>query len=448
MSIETYEQALDFWSTRTNYELVGMPTDPSALRLDRMRAVLERLGHPEEELRIIHVAGSKGKGSTAAMLSAVLRQAGYRTGLFTSPHLSKAEERVQVDGQPITPAEFCQRMREIEPAVRAVEAQETSPLTYFEIITALGFLHFARSQVEVAIIEVGLGGRLDSTNVCTPLVSVITSISFDHMAQLGNTLAAIAGEKAGIIKPCRPAISGVKDPEAAGAIALIAREQGAPLQVLGRDFSYRYRAGRIMANGWEYPRVTVRTSAEQWPEMALSLIGKHQAANAAVAVACIEELRRQGVRVPIQAVRHGLAKVVWPARIEVMSSSPFVVLDCSHNVSSIQALVDTLRVMFAPARRGLVFACSHDKDLPGMLALLVPHFEKVCFTRYTSSPRGAPAEELSAVWRRVGGGACEVFGKPAEALAAARKWATGDDLICVSGSVFLAGELRPLLLDP
>ncbi len=446
MPIESYEQALDFWYARINYEQRGMPADVRELKLDRMRSLLDRLDNPQDRLRIVHVAGSKGKGSTAAMLASILTRAGRRTGLFTSPHLTCVEERCQIDGLAVSEAELTTLMRALEPHVRALEAAG-SPPTFFEIVTALGYLHFARQEVDPAVIEVGLGGRFDSTNVCDPMVSIITSISYDHTQQLGNTLASIAREKAGIIKPGRPVVSGVQAAEARQVIEEVASRCQAPLRQLGRDIHYRYSPGRVTAQEWVRPRVAVRTHQRQWENLELALLGEHQAANAALAVACVEQLRTLGMVVADGAVAEGLKGVYWPGRVEVLSRRPMVVLDSAHNTASVQALVETLRSTFPPARRTLVFACSRDKDLAGMLSILTPHFEQACFTRYTTSARGAPPEELADLWRQAGGGPCQVLAEPLAAWEASRAAAGLDDLLCVTGSVFLAGELRPVLVE-
>jgi len=446
MPIETYEQALDFWYARINYEQRGMPADVRELKLDRMRTLLDRLGNPQDRLRIVHVAGSKGKGSTAAMLASILTRAGRRTGLFISPHLTRVEERCQVNGSAVSEAELTALMRELEPHVRALETAG-SPPTFFEIVTALGYLHFARQAVDLAVIEVGLGGRFDSTNVCDPTVSIITSISHDHTQQLGNTLASIAREKAGIIKLGRPVISGVQAAEARQVIEEAANRCHAPLRQLGRDIHYDYSPGRVTAEQWIRPRVSIRTRERQWEGMELALLGEHQAANAALAVACVEELRASGMVISDDAVAKGLGRVYWPGRLEVMSRRPMVVLDCAHNTASMQALVEALRSTFPPACRILVFACSRDKDLAGMLSVLTPHFQAACFTRYTTSARGAEPEELADLWRRAGGGPCQVLAEPLAAWQAARAAAGLADLICVTGSVFLAGQLRPVLLE-
>lgn len=433
----TYEQALAFWFGRVNYE--QRSARPDDLKLDRMRALLYRLGDPQERLRIVHVAGSKGKGSTSAMLATILRRSGYRTGLFTSPHLVRVEERIQVDGEPIGPGELAAGMAGIE----------GEGLTFFEVATALGLQHFVRRRVEVAVVEVGLGGRFDSTNVCRPMVSVITSISLDHTQQLGSDAASIAREKGGIIKPGRPTVSGVTGEPARGVIAGICRARGSRLRELGDGFSYEYEPAwvtrRLGVREDRLPRVAVRTERKRWPALELGLLGEHQAANAAVAVACVEELCAAGLSVSDRAVAEGLRDVCWPARLEVLGRGPIVVLDCAHNVASAVAVVDTLLRSFPPGRRLLVFAGSSDKDLAGMLRVLGPHFEHVYLTCFRS-PRAVPPEELAAVLRREAGVPYTTTPTARGAWEAARAAAGRDDLVCITGSVFLAGELREILL--
>ncbi|HVK19038.1 MAG TPA: bifunctional folylpolyglutamate synthase/dihydrofolate synthase, partial [Fimbriiglobus sp.] len=234
----TYDEAIAFWFGRINYEVRS--ASPKDLKLERMRALLRLLGDPHDRLRVVHVTGTKGKGSTCAMLAAVLQAAGYRVGLFTSPHLVHVEERIQVNGTPISREELAARMAELAPAVRELESGPWPPPTFFEISTALGFLHFACRRVEVAVVEVGLGGRFDSTNVCRPLVSVVTSVGLDHTAQLGETLEEIAYQKAGIIKQQVPVVSGVTQPGPRAVIEREANAHGCRLVQAGRGFTYQY----------------------------------------------------------------------------------------------------------------------------------------------------------------------------------------------------------------
>ncbi|MCS6850709.1 MAG: bifunctional folylpolyglutamate synthase/dihydrofolate synthase [Gemmataceae bacterium] len=444
----TREEALNFWFGRINYE--QRAPKPSDLKLDRMRALLRLLGEPQQSFRILHVAGSKGKGSTSAMLAAVLSQAGYRTGLFTSPHLCDVTERIQVNGQCLHPQELTALMDDVRPAVEFLDRLARGPgdrPTFFEIATALGFLHFARRRVELAVVEVGLGGRFDSTNVCTPLVAIITSISYDHTHILGDRLEQIAREKAGIVKAGRPTISGVTAEEARRVIEATCQQCRSPLRQLGRDFDYDYEPGFVDRRSERRSRLRVRTRERTWPWLELALLGEHQARNAAVVVAVIEQLRREGLVVPDTAVAAGLAAARWPARVEVVGRRPLTILDCAHNVASAQALVETLTASFPPTRRLLVFACSSDKDIRGILRELAPAFSAFWVTCYSHNPRAIPPEQLASILRELTPRPVTVCPAALDAWQAAQAAAGPDDLVCITGSVYLAGELRPWLVS-
>jgi dihydrofolate synthase/folylpolyglutamate synthase len=464
----TYDEALAFWYGRINYEHKTPKTGD--FTLDRIRALLRLLGDPHKRLRIVHIAGSKGKGSTAAMLASIFRKAGYRTGLFTSPHLVHVEERVQVDGEPLGREELAALLADVR---AAVEARKLEP-TFFEIATAVGFLHFVRRRVDLAVVEVGLGGRLDSTNVCHPLVAVITSISHDHTQMLGSQLASIAAEKAGIVKTGVPVVSGATVADARDVIERTCQRRSAPLWQLGVDFGYEYEPGRVTPEAISSPRVRVVSTQSSIPStqysvlgtrysglrdpcpphgysgapaLQLGLLGEHQAANAAVAVAVVERLRAARLQVTDKAVRSGLAAVEWPARLEVVGRRPLVVLDCAHNVASALALVQTLDASFPKGRRLLIFACSADKDLAGIFRVLAPHFQRVFLTAYTTSTRAVAPERLAESLCGVADLPFTICPRPADAWRAARASACPDDMICITGSVFLAGELRPLLIS-
>ena len=439
----TYDEALAYWFGRVDYER-KMP-QPGDLKLDRMRALLGALGDPHKNLRIVHISGTKGKGSTAAILASVLRAAGYRVGLFTSPHLSDVRERIQVDGQPISRDELAARMAEVAAAIATLSVTGDSVPTFFEIGTALGFLHFDCRRVDVAVIEVGLGGRFDSTNVCLPMVSVITNISFDHMAMLGDKLTLIAREKAGIIKLRRPVVTTAEAPEAQAVFEKIAAERKAPLTMIGRDLNYLYTPGNFPT---DLPRVRVSTRTRQWPWMELGLHGDHQSANAAGVVAIVERLRELGSTIADDAVARGFANVNWPARLEVTGTRPIVVLDCAHNVASAQALLDTLDDSFPiTGKRRLILAISNDKQVTEMLQLLGPKFDHFYLTHYANNPRCMPPEQVAEMLRRTCPNAdISIHAAAAEAWQEARSASGVEDLIAVSGSVFLAGELRPLLV--
>lgn len=427
-----------------------MPYHTRHLKLERMRELLDRLGNPQNGLSLVHIAGTKGKGSTAAMASAILSAAGYRTGLFTSPHLDRLEERMAVDGLPCTAEELVGLVDRVAPVVRAMDrtlgdSAEGGP-TYFEITTAMALLHFAWRRVDAAVLEVGLGGRLDSTNVCLPMVSVITSISFDHMKQLGHTLAAIAREKAGIIKPGVPVVSGVVDPEPRDVIRQVCRDQGSRLLELGRDFDFAYRPPRgleaapssgVMDFSWKNA-----DSRQDHTNVALKLLGRHQAANAAVALAAVAELAGRGWHIPPEAIRRGLAEVRWPARVEVVARQPVIVIDAAHNLASIDALLRVLDESFSAQRRILLFATTQEKDIPGMLGRIAGCFDHVILTRYLNNPRGVPPEQLAALAWELTGQRYRVCPDPARAWDEVLRVVTPRDLVCVTGSFFIAAEMR------
>jgi len=488
--------------------------------LERMRRLLAELGSPEENLPVIHVAGTKGKGSTAAMIAAALSAAGYRTGLFTSPHVLRIEERIQVGGGkgdsphlPERPSGCCAQMGTVPFFPRCIEAEDFDALvdlvrpaverldgqgagsgeqgarlngsllpapcslplfspTFFEIITAMAFVHFARQKVQAAVMEVGLGGRLDATNVCRPVVSVITSISLDHTQQLGNTLTAIAGEKAGIIRPGVPVVSGVIEPEPRAVIRQVCRDREAPLVERGSDFDFAYEPPRHLEREaavgrleWQGARSTEQGAIQPCSlppapcSLLLSLPGRHQAANAAVALAAIEVLRtmyssrsvvmndltaerEEYWHIPEAAVAAALGEMTWPARVEVVARRPAVVLDAAHNVASVAALVETLRESFSVARRLLIFGTTQDKDIKGMLASLLPEFDGVFFTRYQGSSRAVPPEELARIAEDLTGRRWPALDESSAAWSAARAAAGEDDLICITGSFYLAAEMK------
>ncbi|MEX2138787.1 MAG: folylpolyglutamate synthase/dihydrofolate synthase family protein [Pirellulales bacterium] len=470
LSPPAYQQALDFLFSRIDYERMAAPSyGRREFRLDRMRDLLARVDNPHRAFPIVHIAGTKGKGSTAAMVAGMLTAAGYRTGLYSSPHLERIEERVAIDGRPCSPAELIELVEWVRPAVetmdrRADRGEGGGRPTYFEITTAMALAQFARRRVEAAVIEVGMGGRLDSTNICQPVVSVITTISFDHTRQLGNTLAAIAREKAGIIKPGVPVISGVLDSEPRKVIAATAAERGARLIQLGEHFDLSYQPPRDLQFADEHGRMNfipkTRELAPEYRDLELGLVGSHQATNAAVAIATVAQLRGNGWMIPESAVREGLAEIRWPARVEVVTRRPAVVVDAAHNVASIASLLTTLDESFIARRRWLVFATTQDKPVREMLAQLLPRFDGVVVTRYFNNPRYVPVEELAAVAREVAASlnaqpgvdkgrpgttdtvrlhCCDT---PGEAWQRVKELASPEDLICVTGSFFLAAEMR------
>ena len=450
------DEALAYLVSRLDYERsLASPYGQRTFKLERMAALVERLGCPQLAYPVVHVAGTKGKGSTSAMIASMLTAAGYRTGLYSSPHLHRLEERLAIDGEPCTPAELAELVSELKPVVADLDAQaasckppEPGP-TYFDLTTALAMLHFARRGVDLAVLEVGVGGRLDSTNVCQPSVCVITNISFDHMNLLGHTLAAIAREKAGIIKPGVPVISGVLDPEPQAVIRTTAAQAACRLLELGRQFGFSYQPPRREENGPWCGTADLWYRSERhsqaWGAVELSLPGRHQAANAALAVAAVMELAAQGFAINDAAVRHGLARLRWPARIELVSREPPIVVDAAHNVASITALVETLAELDPRRPRVLVFATTVDKQVREMLGILRPHFRRMILTRYQSNPRGVPVEELGRLAREAGIADFELAENALAAWKLAQPHLAGGALLCVSGSFFIAAEMRELM---
>lgn len=457
-SVTDYSSALDFLLHRINYErTTSIPYQSSEFKLDRMRRLLALVGDPHLGLKAVHIAGTKGKGSTAAMMAAVLQAAGLRTGLYTSPHLERIEERIVLDGRMCGTADFVARTAELQSAVERLERLEpavagTGP-TFFEITTAMAFLQFAIAGVEVAVLEVGLGGRLDSTNVCRPEVCVITSISFDHMKQLGNTLAAIAGEKAGIIKANVPVVSGVVEAEPRDVIAARARLCGAALVQRGVDYDFSAGgkwAGESAGEVFDYWEPGVRPTWEL-RGVRPGMLGEHQAANAAAAIAATNQLRRRGWKIDDDALRQGIAAARCPARIELVARRPAVIVDVAHNPASIQALIRALERGFCSQQRILVFASSKDKDYEAMLRLALPAFDVIILTRYVNNPRAMEPEGLLAFCQAeratesAPAGAERILhatARPGDAWRLARLVAGPEDLIAIAGSFFLAAELR------
>lgn len=449
---DAYQDRLDYLYGRLDYERVGMPKGLADLGLGRMRRLMRRLGDPQEALRFIHVAGTKGKGSTAAMTAAALSASGVSTGLYTSPHLERLEERYVVDGRAIEAETMVGLVDEVRAAVESMEAEDGPSrrvgATFFEITTAMAFLHFARKGVGAVVLEVGMGGRLDSTNVVRPLVSVVTSIALDHTRQLGDTLGAIAAEKAGIFKRGTPAVSGVQEDEPRAVVRRVAAARGIRLREIDVDFRYDEHQPEPPLSRPTPSRAAVRTWRTDWGVLDVPLLGPHQAQNMAVALASLDALAEADPSLVVsrEDAARGLAGLAWPARVEVMGSRPWLVVDGAHNVASAAALAETLRAHFPDVPRTLVFGTTRDKDLPGQLRELLPLFRDRVATRYLHNPRAMSPEEVASAAEAIDGRPTVVEDDPAEALATARRLAGPGGLVCVTGSLFLAAETRAALL--
>jgi dihydrofolate synthase/folylpolyglutamate synthase len=424
MNIETaYNKALDYLYSFVDYSLKHASELARAeFNLDRMFALMDALGNPQNAYPVIHVAGTKGKGSVSALCASGLQAAGYKVGLYTSPHLLDYCERIQVNGEPISHASMVELVEQIKPAVAKI-----SKLTTFEITTALGFLAFAKQGCNAAVIEVGLGGRLDATNVVTPKVSVITSLSYDHMAVLGDTLAKIAGEKAGIIKPGVPVVSSPQKDEALDVIFHAAKEKGASLTLVGRDVKFEPLSSSLDGQSFRI----------QNSEFRIPLLGVHQLENAAVAYAA---LKASGIPISDDAIQKGFSQVKWRARFEIARRDPPVIFDSAHNQDSFAKLRQTLEEYFPARQVYLIFGASEDKNIPGMFAEMKPKIKRLIVTR-ADHPRALEVEKILRLAEQAGVEAEAVC--PVEAaLRRALELSENDGSIVLSaGSMFVTAEV-------
>jgi dihydrofolate synthase/folylpolyglutamate synthase len=404
--------------------LASLNIDVMHFGLEAVSGLLSRLGSPQNAYKTILIAGTNGKGSTAAMTASILRYAGYKTGLYTSPHLIDVRERIAVDGKIISQLDFSR-------IVGAVKREIKQPVTYFEVLTAAAFLYFQRREIDIAVLEAGLGGRLDATNVCRPLVSVITNIGFDHTAYLGNTTTAIAREKAGIIRQNGICITAAKQKKVLAVLESTCRRHGASLYRVGKDMKIKRQKDGMLAYRGIYGDLN---------NPVIPLPGRHQLDNAALALAAIEIAGKNGLPVADAAIRKGLAATQWPARLEVLRESPLFVLDGAHNPAGMSVLCRALKNDFHYHRLILIFGVLADKDYRGMLRKIAPLAEQIILTPLTSK-RAVPVKNIYEYVQKLGYKAV-LAETVAEAMERALKLAGKDDLICATGSLYLAGEVK------
>lgn len=435
--IETaYNQALDYLYSFVDYSLKHASELAKAeFNLDRMFALLEELGNPQEKYPIIHVAGTKGKGSVSALCASALKAAGYKVGLYTSPHLLDYVERIRIDGEPILHVQLVELVQQVKEAVARIPK-----LTTFEITTAIGLLAFAQNDVNAAVVEVGLGGRLDATNVVTPKVSVITSLSYDHMAVLGDTLAKIAGEKAGIIKPGIPVVSAPQVPEALEVLERVAKQKGCSFILIGKDVTFERLTSSLDGQSLRLSSSLFPPSPQpQTLNLTIPLLGAHQVENAAIAYAA---LKASGIPVSDEATQKGFSQVEWPARFEILRRQPPIVIDSAHNRDSARRLRETLDDYFPGIPVILIFCALEDKDIIGMLEELKPRLERVVATR-ADHPRAPSAEWIAEQVRKVDI-PVEAITPVAQALERALELAGEQKMILSAGSVAFAGEVSAI----
>jgi len=429
-----YIQAEEYLNSFVNYEQIpGVTYVQPGYSLKHVGELLARMGSPHLTPRTVHIAGTKGKGSVAVMIARVLTASGYRTGLYTSPHFHTLRERISIDGGLISEEGFAAAMSEIKPYIESMRQDATfRQFTYFEVLTVLAFWHFRKEEVGFQVLEVGLGGRLDATNVARPEVCVITSISLDHTQILGDSLDKIAREKAGIIKPgCRVVVSPQPE-EAAAVISEVSREKEARVVQVGKDVTWQKLGGDLLQQS-----LVVRGRERNY-RVSIPLLGDYQLENAAATVAALEILASEGLAISEDDIAQGLAAVTWHGRFQIVSRDPTVLIDGAHNVASMRRLVGNIRDYFGDKRVLLVFGTSSDKDIPGLIIELVPLGPQVIATR-SSQSRAASPDELAAEFSMRGIEA-ETSGSIAQALSRALSRADRTDLICVTGSLFVVAE--------
>lgn len=444
-----YERAVTYLYGRINYERTA-ETAPYPFRLRRMRELLDRLdlhGIAGTQVPVVHIAGTKGKGSTATMVAAMLSAGGFTTGLYTSPHLERLEERFVVDGLKPSAEQVVELVDAVRCEAERLAVSELGAPTFFELTTAIALLHFRNRACNAVVLEVGLGGKLDCTNVCRPAVTAITSIGFDHQHILGHTLGEIAAQKAGITKAGVPMVSGVTQPEASLAVAAIAEQKGADLYTIGRHFECRLQTSTLDSRWMTvFDLISAEPPIQNRRGWTVPLDGVHQAANASVACAVIDLLASAGTRVSPEDQQRGLMQMQIPGRVERFMLRPGVdvILDTAHNVDSIAALCLCIERRKAGRSVTVVFGTSHDKEHPAMLALLSQQADRMLLTRYHSNPRYRDPAEL--LRDSPPGQASLVVDDPASAVLTAIEQERGSHLIVVCGSFFLAAEIRPLLI--
>ncbi|MBP1743351.1 MAG: folylpolyglutamate synthase [Firmicutes bacterium] len=408
----------------------------SNLGLDRTLKILELLGNPQDKIKCIHVAGTNGKGSTTAMITRILREAGYKAGMYTSPFLEEFEERIQVDGENIGKDDLARTVTEVSKVVEKVISLGFDHPTEFEIITCAMFKHFCEAEVDYAVIEVGLGGRLDSTNVITPVLSVITSISLDHTGVLGDTLREIAGEKAGIIKRGVPVVSYPQEKEAEKVIADACSSLGCEL------ISVEPGSGEFLETTKHAQRIRVKTLSGVY-EPELSLLGKHQIMNCAVAISAAEKLQDLGLCISRDNILSALGKVKWIGRLEVLREKPLVVIDGAHNIEGITLLSESLKTYFKYEKLILIIGILRDKQVEAMIETIAPQAHRVIAVT-PNSGRAESAAELNEVIVKYNSSseACDDY---AEAYEKALGYAGEDDMVLVCGSLYMIGDMRKVI---
>jgi dihydrofolate synthase/folylpolyglutamate synthase len=441
MSGNEYQAALDYVLSFADYE--RMSRSAIVFDLSRMEALLERLGDPHLAAKSVHIAGTKGKGSTSAMIASVLTASGYRTGLYTSPHLHTMRERIQVDGRLIEEKEFADLVNRLRPEIETVNRLKIAgELTTFEVLSALAFVYFRENNVDFQVLETGLGGRLDATNLVEPAVCAITSISLDHTEVLGDTLAKIATEKAGIIKPGCPVVCAPQHPEASAVIAGVCQQKGAILTTVGKDVTWQIKESSYSGQSFR-----LNGLREEY-DLSIPLLGEYQLDNAAIAVASLEVLANSGTRITPTSIAEGLSQVYWPGRLQVLQHNPLFIVDGAHNADSASKLRQALKRYFEFDDIVLIVGTSRDKNVAGIVAELANLSDNIIVT-HSNNPRAATTSMLAAEFSKWGKTPLTTEAVAGAVDVALAKTKPGD-LICATGSLFVVSEVIGYLkgLDP
>jgi dihydrofolate synthase/folylpolyglutamate synthase len=438
-AFRNYKEAMEYLFAQTDYEKQShLRYNADTFDLKRMKELLSLLGNPHKKIPTAHIAGTKGKGSTATMLGKMLEANGYKVGLYTSPHLVNLHERIMVNSEMISEKEMYRLLNRVHAPLEKM-AKDNAP-TFFEIMTALAFLHFADRKVDIGVIETGLGGRLDSTNVIEPEVVGITSLSIDHQDQLGTTIDSIAKEKAGIMKKGVPVVTVQQEPNAMKVLKSEAEAIKAPLSVTGDDIDFSHRFETSREDG-PHTRVCLTTLTSKFEHLRVPLYGKHQAINCGLALAMLDKLKASGYKIDNEKVSKGLDQVSLPGRMEIICDDPRVMIDGAHNAASIKAVIHAIGQNIPYDSMVVIFGCNKDKDVRGILNMLQYGADKVIFTR-SNSPKAMLPQDLADIYTEICGKMCQTALSLGEALQIAGSAVSKEDLILITGSFYLIGQAK------
>ena len=439
-SEKSYQEALDYIYSFIDYSLTrNLRYSPEKFNLDRMFEFMDVLGNPQKDYKVIHVAGTKGKGSTAAMLNSILSNAGYKAGFYSSPHMVEFTERIRIGSQQISKSELAACVEAVKPYVAKVKE-----LTTFEIITGIAFKYFLDKNVDFAIIEVGMGGRLDATNIVSPLLTVITTISHDHMKILGSTLPQIAREKAGIIKEGIPVVVSEQQTSAKKVIEQVARSKNAKMIYAKDKFVIKRKNFSLEGQSFTVSSVKKENAPLDWfdKDFDFPLLGNHQLDNARTALACVNELQQEGYSIEYQSMYKGLNGLKWPGRFEVISKDPLIIIDGAHNRDSFRKLKEAIDLYLSDKQKILIFGASEDKEVKLMLSTINPSIDRLIVTK-AQHPRALESEILQEKAREIGID-CDAAKSVEESIELAVKYYTPGSAILAAGSIFIAGAVKEI----